>query len=235
MSAPKLSQDQVDQLVSGLDAYMAQRRRKQHAEFMARWEANPPSHEQLYRVCQGLLEKDESDRPPDWPSDVVDPDEQIRLEEFHAAYGGRRGVIAEIAEKARLLSLREAALADAEAGIRRRPYKPPMVRSANKPAAPVGPKPDPSAPKVAERTGRRGAAPLVVPGSPEEDAFWVKAMVLRFNPRDYTGAVRIDNGKEFPLGSAVLMRSGLVTLIVGMRCECRITGGEVEIVKSAWH
>ena len=127
----------------------------------------------------------------------------------------------------------EQAREDEAAGIRRRP-KVTHVRSVAK-LLPVAPKLDPAAPKVVERTGRKGAAPMVQPGTPEAEGRWLRGQVLSFNLRDWTGMVRSSDGGEYRLADGVLMRSGLTTLIIGQKCEFRVIGSECDWVKAAWH
>ena len=127
----------------------------------------------------------------------------------------------------------EQAREDEAAGIRRRP-KVAHVRSVAK-LLPVAPKLDPAAPKPAERTGRRGAGPMVQPGTPEADARWVHGVVTTWNPRTHEGMIRAADGAEYPLSDGVLMRSGLVSLIPQMKGEFKIVAGAVDTVKAAWH
>jgi hypothetical protein len=129
----------------------------------------------------------------------------------------------------------EQAREDEAAGIRRRP-KVTHVRSVAK-LLPTAPRPDPAAPKPAERVGRRnGAAPaLAMPGTPEADARWVHGVVTTWNPRTHEGMIRAADGSEYRLADGVLMRSGLVSLIPQMKGEFKIVAGEVDTVKAAWH
>jgi hypothetical protein len=100
---------------------------------------------------------------------------------------------------------------------------------------PAAPKFDPAAPKPAERTGRRGAPALAMPGTPEASASWVHGVVATWNPRTHEGLIRAADGAEYPLSDGVLMRSGLVSLIPQMKGEFKIVAGAVDTVKCAWH
>jgi hypothetical protein len=127
----------------------------------------------------------------------------------------------------------EQAREDEAAGIRRRP-KVTHVRSAAK-LLPAAPKLDPAAPKVVERTGRKGAAPMVQPGTPEAEGRWLRGVVATWNARTHEGMILAADGAEYRLADGVLMRSGLVTLIAGMRAEFRVVGSECDWVRAAWH
>jgi hypothetical protein len=55
------------------------------------------------------------------------------------------------------------------------------------------------------------------PGTPDADAVWLKGTVSHWDPRTWEGAVRAADGTEYKLAVGVLARSGLTTLIVGLR------------------
>jgi hypothetical protein len=143
----------------------------------------------------------------------------------------RVGELAEwIVGLAEMVAKLEARRSDVEAGIVRK-CGPPKIRVRNMAKLlPESPRPklDPAAPK-AERAGRRGEAPLVQPGAPEADAVWLRGQVLTWNRRTWLGSVRVSDGREIPLAVGVLVRSGLTTLVVGMKCECRVIAGECEL------
>jgi hypothetical protein len=100
------------------------------------------------------------------------------------------------------------------------------------------PRPGPGAPRPAERTGRRSEstpAPSTGLLPIAEDGVWQRGMVLSFNPRTLEGTVRAKDGKEYRLAAGCLMKSGLVTLVPGMRAELRLLDGECDWIKAAWH
>jgi hypothetical protein len=127
--------------------------------------------------------------------------------------------------------------ADEAAGIRRRPKVTHHVRRVAKlvPESPRS-KLDPAAPKVVERTGRRRSEPaLAMPGTPEAEGRWLRGVVATWNARTHEGMILAADGAEYRLADGVLMRSGLVTLIAGMRAEFRVVGSECDWVRAAWH
>jgi hypothetical protein len=139
-------------------------------------------------------------------------------------------------DTAEMVAKLEARRADVEAGIVRKIGPPKWrVRSVAKMLSDVKPKLDPAAPRPAERTGRRGGAPLVQPGAPEAEGRWLRGMVLTWNPRTWEGSVRAADGMEYRLAVGVLARSGLVTLVPGMKAEFKIVANECDQIKAAWH
>jgi hypothetical protein len=67
------------------------------------------------------------------------------------------------------------------------------------------------------------------------DGVWQRGQITRWNPRTHEGMVRAQDGREFPVAAGCLMKSGLVTLVPGMRAEIRILGGECDWIRAAWH
>jgi hypothetical protein len=130
--------------------------------------------------------------------------------------------------------LRPKALADAAAGIKPSFANRVRVRSMAKILADVKPRAEPGAPRQ-ERSGRRSETAPVEASGPPIDGVWQIGIVQAFNPRTHSGAVRGRDGKDYPLAAQCLMNSGLVTLIVGMRCQFKVIGGEVDAIKAAWH
>jgi hypothetical protein len=226
----------AQKIVSALDAELGRRRQRRNALHLAQWlEEEEHDYGALEVACRSVLARlERGDVLPDVLSEPVDPDEAIRREEFLAAHGGIEGLIDEIAESARILKGRDQGLENAKNGIRPSYANRVRVRSMARLLADVKPKLDPSAPRPAERTGRRGEAPVEASGPPI-DGVWQLGMIQSFNPRTHQGSVRGRDGTEYPLGPMVLMNSGLVTLVIGMRCQFRVIAGEVEIIKSAWH
>jgi hypothetical protein len=213
----------AQKIVDALDAELAKRRSRRDAVQDADWSAQFAGDEVI--LFAKRLERDWDRRQPG--SEPLAPlgrgareraeDEVIHLMEI--------ATMVERAERRR---------EDEAAGIRRRPVVKIHVRSEAR-LLPESPRPklDPAAPRVVERTGRRGATPMV---HPEEDApVWTRGQVLTFNPRNWTGSVRSADGLEYKIADGTLARSGLMTLVVGMRCECRIVGAEVDLIRAAWH
>jgi hypothetical protein len=219
-------------IVESLDAELAPRRSKKIRALVAQWREEADGSI-LYVLRQAVdWQNANGPLPEGWYCPpVTDEAELWRLEEWIVGEGGPDAIDDMIWEKIDLLQRRDV---DMAAGIRRQPYKPPMVRGMGPKVGAAG-KPDPAAPTVVERTGRRGATPLVVPGSPEDGSFWAKGMVLTFNPRTHEGAVRARDGKEYRLAPRCLMDSGLVTLVPGMRAEFKIIANECDLIKAAWH
>jgi hypothetical protein len=138
----------------------------------------------------------------------------------------------DLAEAAQRQANREA---DEAAGITRRPMATERVKSLGGPLS-MGPRLDPAAPKAESRSRRGGGAPVSSDGLPiAEPERWLKGQVLTFHPRTWQGSVRAHDGKEYPIAASCLMNSGLTTLVIGMRCEFRVTAGECDKIRAAWH
>jgi hypothetical protein len=226
----------AEKIVSALDAELARRRQKRNALHVAQWfeeeEHDYGALEVACRSVQARLERGEVS--PYVSSESVDPDEALPREEFLAVHGGVAGLIDEIADVARILKGRDQGLENAKNGIRPSYANRVRVRSMAWLLADVKPKLDPAAPRPAERTGRRGEA-LMQPSASESEGAWQRGMVLTFNPRTWEGSIRGGDGKEYPLGGGALARSGLVTLVPGMKCEFKVVGSEADQLKAAWH
>jgi hypothetical protein len=212
-----MTPDKVAELVASLDAYILQRRRRKLDEWLAAIEQG--DDEALYALCRQLVEI----QLPDLPDESDDPDKPSPAEQAD-----------DIIQIARRLLLRPKALADAAAGIKPSFANRVRVRSMAKILADVKPRADPGAPRQ-ERSGRRRETALVEASGPPIDGVWQLGIVVSFHPRLWTGSIRGRDGIEYPLAGGCLARSGLVTLIVGQRCQFKAVGGEVDIVRAAWH
>jgi hypothetical protein len=226
----------AEKVVSALDAELARRRQKRDAEEEQRWRDESDNDPVYYgrRYLDRLLGRIGAESPEEAAvivmasaGDDADRATLERVEEFVEQIRG----IAEMVERL------EAHRADVEAGIVRKAGNPMLrVKSMAKLLADTKPRPDPAVPKV-ERSGRRRSeAEPAMSGLPiSEDGVWQKGMVLSFNPRTLEGAVRASDGKEYSLAAGCLMKSGLVTLVPGMRAELRLMGGECDWIKAVWH
>jgi hypothetical protein len=223
-------------IVASLDAELARRRQKRDAEEEQRWRDESDNDPVYYgrRYLDRLLGRVGAESAEEAAEIVMasagDDADRATLERVEEFVEQIRG-IAEMVERL------EAHRADVEAGIVRKAGKPMLrVKSMAKLLADVK-RPDPSAPKPAERTGRRRSeAEPAMSGLPiSEDGVWQKGMVLSFNPRTLEGSVRASDGKEYSLAAGCLMKSGLVTLVPGMRAELRLMGGECDWIKAVWH
>jgi hypothetical protein len=227
----------AQRIVDALDAELLRRRERRDREEEARWREEHPDdpvffgRHYLDRLVDRIGAKsaaEAADIVLALAGDDAGREEMERVERLAEWIVGMAEIIARM-ERLRAVEAAEAA------GIVQRRFKPKLrVRSVGLRSASVGPRPDPAAPKPAERTGRRGA-PLVQPGTPDGDRVWLRGMVSHWNPRTWEGAVRAANGTEYRLAVGVLVRSGLTTLIVGQNCEFRVVGTEADWVKAAWH
>jgi hypothetical protein len=218
-------------IVASLDAELERRRRVRDAQEEARWReesGDDPvvfARRYLDRFLGRIGAKSAEEAAEIVMASVGDDADRARLErvEEFAEW------IVRFAEKVQLL---EARRSDVEAGIERRRFKPAIqVESVTRLLSHAKPRPDPAAPRPAERTGRRGEAPLVQPA--EAGPVWQKGMVLTFNPRTHEGMLRAADGREIPLEGGALMRSGLVSLIPGQRAEFLVVAGVVNTIKAA--
>jgi hypothetical protein len=220
---PGMDPAAIERLVSALDAELARRKTKRDAAEDARWQAE--FQDDVILFAKRLERWWGRRKPGSKPAQPLDRDSLAAAEDE----------IIQPIEIAEMVERAEQRREDEAAGIVRRRPKPKLpARSVAKLLADAKPRPDPAAPRPAERTGRRGEA-LVQPGAPEADGVWQKGMVLSFNPRTLEGTVRAKDGKEYPLAAGCLMKSGLVTLVPGMRAEVRLLGGECDWVRAAWH
>jgi hypothetical protein len=212
----------VAKILATLDANLAQRQTRRDAAQDAQWAADFDNDEVILFALR--LARDFDRRKPG-ASVPLDRDAVERLE----------SEIVELMDLAGHIELLERRREDEAAGIVRKCGKPAIrVKSAAR-LLPEAPKRNPSAPKPPERSGRRGEGlpPLV---RPEEDGpFWQRGMVLSFNQRDWSGVIRGSDGREYPLESGCLMRSGLVSLIPGQRTEFLAIAGMVNQIRAAWH
>jgi hypothetical protein len=226
----------AQKLIDALDVELERRRKKRHAALLAQW-LEEPDYRVLYGACCSLQDQYEVNGsfPPDVLSEPVDADEAIWREEFLAAHGGREGLIEEIGETALVLMGRDQGLENAKNRIRPSYANRVRVRSMAKLLPDAKLRPAPAAPRPAERTGRRGEAPLVQPGTPEAEGRWLRGMVLTWNPRTWEGSVRAADGMEYRFAVGVLARSGMVTLVPGMKAEFKIVANECNQIKAAWH
>jgi hypothetical protein len=224
----------AQKLVDSLDRELERRRRVREAQEEARWRAESDddpvffARHYLDRLVGRIGAKSAEEAAELVLASVDDDADRERLERVEELAEWFRAT-AEMVEKL------EARDADVAAGIvRRRPVPKIRVRSEAKLLLESPrPKLDPAAPRVVERTGRRGAAPMVQ--RDEDVPVWKRAQILTWNMRDWTGTVRSVDGLEYKIADGTLARSGLMTLVVGMRCECRIVGAEVDLIRAAWH
>jgi hypothetical protein len=230
-----MTPEKATELVAALDAYIAQRRKRRDREEEQRWREEIDDDPVVFarRYLDRLVGRVGGKSPEDAAeivlSSVDDDADREKLERVEELAEWIRAT-AEMVEKL------EARQADVAAGIVRKIGPPKWrVRSVAKLLSDVKPKLDPAAPRPAERTGRRGEAQLVQPNTPQTEAIWLRGQVLTWNPRTWLGSVRVSDGREIPLAVGVLARSGLTTLVVGMKCECRVIAGECDWIKAAWH
>jgi hypothetical protein len=221
---PSLDPVALAKIVSSLDAELAKRRTRRDAAEDAQW-AEQFACDEIVIFAKRLAR--DFDRRKPGAVQPLDREAVERLEQEIVE-------LMDIATMIHILNCRQEDLANGV--VERRPKPKLHVKSLAK-LQPEPPRRDPSAPKPAERSRRRGeSAPPMSMGQPiAEDGVWLRGQILTWNPREHIGSVRAQDGREFVLAAGILMRSGLTTLIVGQKCQFRAVGSEADIVKAAWH
>jgi hypothetical protein len=219
---PGLDQAAIDKLVAGLDNYIAQRQSKKDSAENAAWAEQFDNDAVILFALQ--LQREYDRRKPG----AVQPRDREALE-------AAENEVVELVNLAQMIHILERRREDEANGVVERRPKPKLhVKSMAKLLPEAKQRLDPGAAKPERTGGRRGGEALVMPAAPEDEGVWLKGQIMSWSPRTWEGSVRAANGKEYKLATGVLARSGLTSLVVGMRCEFRVMGGECDWIRAAW-